>query len=227
MKGITRIFLLVGFILFMMVPIALIIFGASPVEFANQDTEFLFVVLFFIPVVAGFVGVLVIAAHPKTYHFSPIGDFDEEQTLDPLAHVAVGGLEAITNDLTNGVIANPNMYTPELYAFIDQELRAFALYRQRGYQLTYQFYHSLQYAVNIVEMINKHDVVIEIQGVFDYFVEREGVRRLTPHDYDQRSAIMQQQSVVRVRLQSPTGAQWKVAGYSDSALEFQLGAPTV
>lgn len=225
--GLLRILILIALVLFLAVPITLLLFNADAAFLTADNAEFIFIVLFFIPVLAAFVGVMVIAAHPKTYHFSPISEFEGREGIDPLVHAAIGAIEAVTNDLTNGYIANADMYVPQMFALLDQEVRAFAPYRERGYTLTYQFHHSLQYAVNVYEVVKRNDVIVEINGFFDYFVERAGIRRITPHEYDRREPYVQQPDVVRVRLQAPDGSHWKVAGFSDSLLEFQLGYPTV
>lgn len=227
MRPLLRILIVLALVLFLAVPLALLIYRADPVLLTAGNAEFIFLALFFIPILAAFVGVLVIAAHPKTYHYSPITEFEGHDGIDPIVHSAVGAVEAITNDLSSGFITNPNVYIPQMYALVDQELRAFEPYRQRGYNLTYQFHHNLQYGVHIVEVISRTDVIVEINGIFDYFVERAGVRRLTPHDYDRREPYMQEQAIVRVRLQAPDGNVWHVAGFSDSLLELQIGYPTV
>ena len=227
MRPLLRILLVLALVLFLAIPLAILIYRADPILLTADNAEFIFLALFFIPVLAAFVGVLVIAAHPKTYHFSPITEFEGHDGIDPLVHSAVGAVEAITNDLSSGFIANPSLYIPQMFSLMDQELRAFAPYRERGYELNYQFYHNLEYGVHVVEMIERNDVIVEISGIFDYFVERAGVRRLTPHDYDRREPYVQQPAIVRVRLQAPSGNIWHVAGFSDSLLELQIGYPTI
>lgn len=190
------------------------------------NAELIFLALFFIPVLAAFIGVLIIAAHPKTYHYSPVHEFEGRDPINPLIHAAVGALQAVTTDLSSGNIQAPQMYTRDMYNQLYVELQSFAPYVERGYRLQYYFYHNDRYEADVYEMIAKNDVVVEILGIFDYFVEREGVRRVTPHEYDTREPFVREPARVRVRLQSTDGLQWRIAGFSDSAREFSVGLPT-
>ncbi len=184
--------------------------------------------LFLVPVAVLFIILFLFVAHPQSYHFSQYFFSDAEHEPDaPLLHHAIGFLEFFLQDFSSGVLADPSFYGTPLRTTMVQELEQLRVWRDRGYRIHFAFHHDEPYRAHVVHAEHRHDVVVEIDGLFDFYFERDGLRTSSPHQFDQRAPLERQPARIRVRMiEEATTHRWQLVGLSESIRGSEYGLAT-
>lgn len=228
-KGIFSLLVIVVIVSFLATPVGLIYLRGNTADFESMYTQIFLAVLFLLPVLAAFIGVFSIAHHSKAFQYSPetVGTYRDEKDIDPILHYAVGCLVAFLQDFSSGSITVPNMYSPEMRRMFQVELDQLQIYFDRGFRFHFEFYHNETYTAHIVHDISDSEKVVEVDGIFNYYFERNGDQHPTPHGYDTSPPLVQVPALVRLRIaQSPESGHWQLIGISENIRGLELGLAT-
>lgn len=210
---------------FILIPVVygIIVFRSQPDLF--ESTEIFFLSLFLLPVIAAFVGLLIISAHPRSYRFQLYDTLESE--YDWLRHIAIGCVHMVLQDLSQGSVGMPDRYDHLLQEQMRQEFAALAVYRDRGFSFHIVFHHDETYQMHVVHQLSDTEAVVEIDGLFDYYFERSGQYFGTPDPVHPVDPLFRVPGVVRLRmLFSEDGRQWQLTGWSENVRGMQLGMAT-
>ena len=208
------------------IPIVIILFANDSPEVRIGLTHYILIALFLFPVIVAYIIILVVAFHPTAYNFQPHPE-DEEKKIDPIHHAAIGLMIALLQDLSNGHVEDSRFYRPELQQMLAYEQQQYRIYFDRGYHFVFQFHNDDHYETHLFSKLSDDEVIIELEGLFDYYFERNGERHRTPHGYDTTEPLLRCPARVRCRLQRLNQtAPWQLAGFSENIREGQLGLAT-
>lgn len=208
------------------IPVAIILLVNDSPEVRAGLTQYVFIALFLFPAIVAYVIILVVAFHPPAYHFVPLAT-DQPAAMDPTIHQAVGLMIALLQDLSRGQIVEERFYKLELLQMLHYEMQQYQIYFDRGYRFIFQFDNDSHYEAHLVQEVGDDDVIIEIDGLFDYYFERNGEQHRTPHGYDTSEPLLRCPARVRCRLQRLNRtAPWQLAGFSENIRGGQLGLAT-
>jgi len=181
--------------------------------------------MFLVPLVVGFIGLLLISAHPRSYHFDYLDAPHTED--DPLRHAAIGCLVAILQDFSNGRVAEPHVYSSDLLYMMEAEFHAMQVYRDRGFQFHFAFHHEETYDMHIRHVLSKTEFVVEIDGLFDYYFERDGQLHGTPQVEQQVDPLIRVPGYIRLRLRyDHKTKETQLLGWSENIRGLQVGLAT-
>lgn len=207
-----------------------------PADSILIQTIYAFLLLF--PFIVAPVGFLLVYSTRHAFHFSPHTDKiaqEEPPTSaqsvtkedDSFIHLGIGYMVAVLQDFSLGRILNRELYSGEIMQQIERELEFLRVYMDRGFLFHFSFHHEKQHTSFVRYRINENDIVIEVQGFFDYYFEHQGVRRSTPYDHDLQPPLIDVQGYVRVRLQQDKRLQrFMLVGFFESIRGSQMGLAT-
>lgn len=182
--------------------------------------------LFLLPAIAAFISIIVIAFHPSAYHYNTYFAVSTKKE-DPVIHRAIGLMIALLEDLSKGYIAEPTFYSGQLIQMLQYEIQQYQIYIDRGYHFIFRFYNTEGYEAHTIRKISENDIVVEIDGFFDYFFQRGEERHRTPHEYDRSLPLLREPGQVRCRLiRESKDESWKLAGFSENIRGGELGYAT-
>ncbi|MFH1426747.1 MAG: hypothetical protein ABIG66_04960 [Candidatus Kerfeldbacteria bacterium] len=191
-------------------------------DVTNDVSLYIVPALFIFPVIVAIVGLFIVAVHPKAYRYSPMSPSEEED--DPILHNSVGLLIGVLQDLSRGMIAENSMYEPTLRKALEAEMMQYQVFIDRGYAFVFAFHHNEAYHAQIVHIISSNEIVVQIDGLFDYYFERSGDKRLSPHLYHREDPFIRVPGMVRVRMvRASEQSPWKVCGFSENLRGLSLG----
>ncbi len=212
-------------IAFLVTPLVFLIYAPGILHVTDSGWEMFLVGLFLTPVVVAFIGALVVSMHPRSYRFNPIEPMQNED--DPIRHTATGFAQAVLQDFSRGVIAVPQMYSPQLAGEMEEELMMVRQYAQQKFRLQFAFHHTEQYEAHVLHVLNRNEFVVEIDGLFDYFFEKDGQLYNSPHQNVGAEPLIRVPALVRLRIvRDPETTHWQLSGFSENITGRQIGMAT-
>lgn len=216
--------------LFAGVPTGLYFFDIHPAVLLNEYPQYAVLGLFGFPFVVAIVIVVLMLVDRGSYRYSAeyLERSDQPAGIDMMEHAAVGLVLVLLQDISRGQILQQSLYAPELAFALQQELRQLAPYLQRGYRFHFDFRAGDGYKAYPVRTVHAHEILMEVEGRFDYYVERNGEMHLTPHEFDRAEPLMRVPGVVRLRMRkngvSDGSESWTLLGFSENIRGLALGA---
>lgn len=207
-----------------------------PADSLLVQTVYTFLLLF--PFIVTPIGAVLVYSSRHAFLFSPRKSYSVEEYQsgdrslmnkedDALIHVATGCMVALLQDFSMGRILNREIYAPAFVQEFEQELHFLQVYLDRGFRFHFAFHHEQTHHAFIRYRVNDYDVVIELQGLFDYYFEHNGNMHPTPHDYDVNPPLLNTTAFMRIRLEfHPSLQRWIVVGFSESIRGLRMGLAT-
>lgn len=193
-------------------------------DFGSDLMLYVVPALFLFPFIVGIAGLFLIASHRGAFGYRPL--MDDGEQVDPIYHAAIGLMIAILQDFSRGMVAEGSLYQTDMRKMLEAELREYRVFFDRGYRLHFVFHHEQTYHLNIIHIITSNDIVVEVDGLFDYYFERNGERRLVPHLGDARPPFVNTPALVRLRLHRESEQMpWKLAGFEENLRNQHIGLP--
>lgn len=216
-------------VIFIAAPIVLLIFQLPGEDFLSNEWQYFIFALFLVPILVAFIGVLIISTHPQAFRVGEVqlASTPPRKQEDEIIHHGIGFLIAILQDFSRGEIIKPDIYGTELKRALEAELNQLQVYFDRGFSFHFDFYHSEKYQAYIKYVVNEDDIVIEVDGLFNFYFDRNGEKHPTPHAYDKTEPMVCVPAIIRMRVSKETQDNTlKLIGFSENIRGLQLGQAT-
>ncbi len=213
-------------ILIVALPVVVVLYTLDSAGALSGLGSYIFLALFLFPAIVAYVIIFVIAFHPTAYQFNPSPQ-PRTTATDPIVHEAIGLMIALLQDLSRGQITERRFYHQLLSQMLDRELQQYRIYFDRGYAFVFRFHNDEHYEAHIIQKVSEDDIVVEIDGLFDYYFERNGERHRTPHDYDTSEPLIRVPARIRCRVtRAGHNGLWQLAGFGENIRGSSLGLAT-
>lgn len=206
------------------------------------DAQWLYMVLavFFLPFIILYSQIIVLAHHTKPFqYYQGDQETDVPVSQDGLIHHVTGLFIALLQDFSQGSIVEPVLYTDDMLSALNRELQRYQVFRDQGWKVHIDFFHNEPHHMHVIYQISDTELVIEVDGIFHFYFEKNGQAYRTPYLYDSAPPFLHSPATMRLRIIQMPGqkqesapalgqdfSQWIISGFSEGIQGLELGQMT-
>lgn len=190
--------------------------------------QYVIIGIFLFPLAVLFIGLILLVLHQKEYIYAAdlLSDDSVEEISTPYMHQSIGFLVALLQDYSQGSLTVPDMYSPHFRGEFNDQLSEYVPFRAQGYTIHFEFYHNETHNVHTVQLLTESEVIVEIDGIFNYYMAREKKMYAVP-DVQTHEAIVRQPARVRLRIaRDELTGRLQLVGFWENITGLNLGLAT-